>query len=469
MTPRADTVNPGQEAPLTLRKRLGKMRRAGIRARQRSFDSVRRFVRLDRILLRLLSPRRALRTARWLARLVAASAERRREARLTVAVDVAALWEPLTGIGWYLYQLLEHLKERPDLRLRLYGPTVVPHDDLPAPAIELPAGPALELVTLEVPDDLSLPPSILVPILRQLAPLLIAADGNRVVFAPNYYPPSSFGLCRGALVATILDIGFLQVPWTLREETLSLFRRHLASTLFRADRLLTISHAVEREMAVAGLAHPERIRAIHLGPGQLSDVEPAAPPADLRRPLALFVSTIEPRKNLETVLEAWRLLAERLDEPPLLVICGRYGWKSEESRTRVQEAERRGWARHLGYVDDRTLAGLYRSAELLVFPSLYEGFGLPVLEAMRSGTPVVASDIPVLHEVGGESVLYAPPLDAEAWAGQIARLLAEPALRERLRESGRERARQFTWSRGAEETLEVWREAADRHRAEGIA
>lgn len=468
MNPLSGAGDPGLEAR-TLRKRLGRIRRAGIRARQRLQAAVLSRLRTVRHLVRGLAPGRLARSARWTAGLWRESAARRHETRLTVAVDISALWEPLTGIGWYLYQLLEHLKDRPDLRLRLYGPAMVASEDAPRPVVGLPTGPALELVSVAAPDDLSLPPSLLVPALRLAGPWLIAADANQVVFAPNYYPPPRFGLCRGALVATILDVGFLRVPWTLREETLGLLGRHLASTLFRADRLLTISHSVEREMTQAGLAHPRRIRAIHLGPGQLSDVEPAPPPAGLEQPLALFVGTIEPRKNLAVVLEAWRRLAERGSDPPLLVICGRYGWKSETDRSEVEEAEARGWARHLGYVEDRVLAGLYRRATLVVFPSLYEGFGLPVLEAMRSGTPVVASDIPVLREVGGEAVLYAPPLDADAWVERVERVLADEALADRLRRAGLERAERFTWHRAAEETLAVWREAALEGGADGVA
>ncbi|HEY7215817.1 MAG TPA: hypothetical protein VIC28_14400, partial [Thermoanaerobaculia bacterium] len=144
-----------------------------------------------RALLRFGSPRRLRRTFLWLRQIAGEIHRRRAERRLTVAVDVNSFYEPLTGVGWYLHQILVHLADRDDLRLRLYGQGLVEEDPgAPRTVVELPGGPAIERVVYEAPDGLVVPPWRARQGLRRLAPLLLAADGNGVLFAPNYlFPP----------------------------------------------------------------------------------------------------------------------------------------------------------------------------------------------------------------------------------------------------------------------------------------
>lgn len=414
-----------------------------------------------------LHPRRVWALLVWGLGIVAAIRRRRRDPRLTVAVDVSPLWEPLTGIGWYLYRILQQLAFREDLVLRLYGPTLAAAEAVPPPAVRLPEGPSLERVLYPVPEDASLHRDHLILLVRRLKGRLIAADRNRVVFAPNFYPARRFGpaaaRCGTALVATVHDLAFRHVPWAVGDETLELLSRHLARTLREAVRIVTPSEAVRRELAEEGLAPPERVRAIHHGSGQLAGEGPARPPSWAPRRYALFVGTVEPRKNLETLIRAWRMLGRRLgDRTPALVVCGRFGWKDERLRREVEAAAAEGWLHHPGYVPNEELAALFRGALCLAFPSHYEGFGLPVLEAFAAGTPVVASDLPVLREVAGDAALYAPPDRPEAWAEACAALATDPRLRQELAARGRERASRFSWSRSAEGHAEVFREAAER-------
>jgi len=403
-------------------------------------------------------------TGRWLASVVRGLRGRRAEHRLTVAVDVAAYWEPLTGVGWYLDRVLHHLADRDDLRLRLYGENLVDVPGEAEPAVPLPEGRAIEAVRYPVPEDLVLPRHWVAHLLRRLRPLLIAADANRVIFAPNFFPPRRFEpaveLTGARLVATIHDLAFRHLPWTVGEETLELLERHLPRTLRDAACVVTPSRAVRGEIAGADLLPAGRIRAIHHGPGQLATLD-AGPPPDWAPPhYALFVGTLEPRKNLETLLAAWRTLRRHRRDVPTLVLCGRSGWKDETLRRALDEGAREGWILQPGYVSNRELAALYRGATLLAFPSHYEGFGLPVLEALAAGAPVVASDLPVLREVAGDAALYAPPTRPDLWAQTVARLLDDPELRNRLREHGPHRAADFTWQRSAAEHLDVFCAAA---------
>jgi len=169
------------------------------------------------------------------------------------------------------------------------------------------------------------------------------------------------------------------------------------------------------------------------------------------------VGTLEPRKNIQALLSCWEHVRERLEDPPQLVLCGKYGWKTESIRSAVEAAERQGWVRHLGYVSEEELASLYKHAQLVLFPSLYEGFGLPAVEALWAGTPLVCSDLPVLREVVGEAALFAPPDRPDLMAAAVVRVLEEQTLRSNLIQQGQQRIAELSWSRTAAQTLEVWK------------
>jgi alpha-1,3-rhamnosyl/mannosyltransferase len=391
-----------------------------------------------------------------------ALATRRREGRLKVAVDISALWEPLTGIGWYLYRLLEHLADRDDLRLRLYGPTSVWSDDLTQPVVPLPEGPALEPVRRQVPSDLAIPAGWIVKLLRRLEPLLIAADKNDVLFAPNYFLPRRFRLARGARVATIHDLGLHRVPWTLQRKTLEELKGKLEHQVFESSRLITVSAAVREELKELGYAEPERVRVVHHGPGQLSAVEPCALPEGLPSRFGLHVGTLEPRKNIEVLIAAWRLVRQKLRPAPALILCGRYGWKAERIRSSVEKATAEQWLFHLGYVEDAQLVALYRRASVVVFPSLYEGFGLPAVEALWAQAPLVCSDIPVLRETTGGAALFVPVDRPDLLADRIRSVLTDERLRADLIAAGQRRAAELSWDSAADSTARLWFEAAGR-------
>ena len=407
---------------------------------------------------------------RWAAATARACRARRRDPRLTVAVDVSPFWEDLTGIGWYLYRLLERLGERDDMVLRLYGPDLVALPGERGPAVAPPRGPGLEPAAHRPPA----PPGVALARLaerifgrggRLLAPLLLAADGNRVLFAPNYFPPRRFSLAlaRGTpLVATVHDLGYRKVPWAIRPETLEELGRNMDFVWSRARVVLTDAEAVRREIVEAGLAAPERVRAVLLAPAHRDGpgAAEAALPEGVPGRFGLFVGTVEPRKNPETLLAAWRALRARLPEPPALVVCGRIGWVGDGVRRELARSREAGWLVHLEYAPDAALAALYRRALVVALPSWYEGFGLPALEAAALGAPVVASDLPVLREVLGEAALFVPPDRPDLWARRLEEVVGDEALRAELARRGRERAAAFDWARTAEETAAALRAAA---------
>lgn len=400
------------------------------------------------------------RTWRWLRFVAGEVRRRRREENLTVAVDVTPLWDPLTGVGWYLYRIIEQIAQDSEIKLRLYGPNLLRGPDVPGPVVSLPVGPAAEHVALEVPHDLVFSAGWFMGLLRGLEPLLIALDGNRILFAPNYFMPRRFLLARGLRVATIHDLGLHHVPETLQEET----RRALASRLERstshARRLISVSAAVRDELVELGYAKADKVDVIHHGPGQLAEVEPTALPCGVDEAFALHVGTLEPRKNILCLLDIWRELKRRRADAPILILCGNFGWKSEAIQEAVESAAASGLVRHVGYVEEGELAALYQAATVVVFPTRYEGFGLPAVEAQLAGAPLVCSDLTVLREVAGEGALYAPANDPEAFAAAVAGLLGDAEARAALTERGRRNAERLSWRRAADQTVACWRLAA---------
>jgi glycosyltransferase involved in cell wall biosynthesis len=229
----------------------------------------------------------------------------------------------------------------------------------------------------------------------------------------------------------------------------------------RSHRVIAISKATRNDVVELLDVDPGKIDVVYEGPGSRPSADPE--PEDALRsryslgdaPIVLSVSAHRPHKNIERLIEA----VARIEEPSVLVIPGyETPWEEElQSGARRAGAETR--VRFLGWVSDAELEGLYKAATCLAFPSLAEGFGLPVLEAMIRGLPVACSDATSLPEVAGEAALYFDPLDAGAMAEAIASLLRDQGLRERLAAAGRERAAGFTWSRAARGTIACYERA----------
>lgn len=423
--------------------------------------AVRRAFRRLRACAARLGPRRIRATFDYGRNLLAESRRRRQSDDFIVIVDATPLWGSVTGVGWYLYSLLEALRETPGVKFRLFGP---PGE---TPAVIPPAGDAIEAVHFPVPDNLSLSPGILQILLRGLVPLLIRAEPAHVCFAPNFFLPRRFQWSRAPMVSMVHDLASLQFEWTLQEETAENLRRELRESIREARKTLTPSEAVRAEILSAGLAEESRVVAIHHGPGHLA-FTPSAPRdetlrdrLDLDGKFALSVGTLEPRKNLRTLLQAWSAGFRMGLDLPTLVLCGARGWKNNDLDTLFEDGIGAGWLRVTGYVSDDELRQLYEDADLALQASLYEGFGLPLVEAMSVGTPLVCSDIPVFREVAGDAASYVAATDSEAWLAEIRRLMANPGALDELTARGRARCARFSWTESASRTLAVFRDAAN--------
>jgi glycosyltransferase involved in cell wall biosynthesis len=265
-------------------------------------------------------------------------------------------------------------------------------------------------------------------------------------------------------VVTLHDLAFLLYPATHTPAS----RAYYAATgesVRRAERVIAVSQRTASDAVRLLGVEPSRMRVVHEAAAPTFSPRPAASLAavarrlgfDAGRPYILFVGTLEPRKNVPLLLEAFALLRSELDAQLLLV--GSRGWLDEpitaaHVRSGVGDA-----ARFLGALDEDDLAVLYSHAGVLALPSVYEGFGLPVLEAMACGAPVVCSNAGPLPEVAGDAALLLEPEDARVWAGTLLDVLTSPERTAELRRRGFVRSRAFSWEHAAQATRAVYREA----------
>ncbi len=289
-------------------------------------------------------------------------------------------------------------------------------------------------------------------------PRLASRHGIDLLHSPGTSAPRRPGVVS---VVTILDVIYARHP-EAHTLPMRLGMRLLVPLAARgADRIITISQAAAAEIAAELSVPPERIDVTHVGG---KPIGPATPEPELRNrfaladaPLVLSVSARRPHKNLPRLIEAFAGVS--VDPPPLLVLPGYETPFDDELRRRAKELGVATRLRFLGWVSDEDLEGLYAAAACFAFPSLAEGFGLPVLEAMQRGVSVASSNAGPLPEVAGDAVLYFDPLDVGAMTMAISDLLRDAGLRERLANAGRRRARSFTWERAARETAASYERA----------
>ncbi len=394
----------------------------------------------------------AARFRRWYRRVVLG------EEVLTVGVDIFPFFERMTGVGWYEWNLLATLPAVDGaLHLNFYAHTFAAPDEAPPPP--LPLGPRCRFRFHHIPDGFVLPIRPTIGALRAVVePLLLFLDGNDLFFAPNFFVPRRHGAAAARHVATVHDLAFLRFPETVQRETLDNLHRHLPRAVVSADALIAVSQATADDLVTLLGVSPRRVHVVHEGvdPSFLAAPRPARLPLPPR--YLLFVSTLEPRKNIVGLLEGFAA-AVAGGYPGHLVLVGRWGWRTEAARAALASSPVRHRITHLDYLERDELNAVLRGAEAVVFPSLLEGFGLPVVEAMAVGVPVITSNVSSLPEVGGDAVLYVDPAEPGELAAAILRLASDAGLRRQLGEAGKARAARFRWEETARATSAVFRRA----------
>jgi len=368
----------------------------------------------------------------------------RSETRLRVGVDIRPFYEPLTGIGWYLYHLLHEIAKRDDAELFLFGDARVT-DIGPALHADVPTNAHVCWFDLRGRGKISRAQRAITAAAYVLWMALIDCD---VMFAPNYFLPRLLGAIARRRVITIHDLTYKRFPDLLQKETLHSLEAHMPREIAVADAVICVSESTRNDLLKYYQLDPQRAFAIHSGVAIAAEVGGAPPLPDR---YLLFVSTIEPRKNLGVLLDAFENLKRTRKYDGSLVVVGRIGWKSDEFVPRLGGRD----VHHLDYLEPGELQAVYRKAEIFVFPSIYEGFGFPLLEAMAHGVPTIAAESSSLPEIAGDASLYFDPMDAVQLESAIVRVLESHELRHALVSRGRERVAQFKWETTAQRTFEV--------------
>jgi glycosyltransferase involved in cell wall biosynthesis len=384
---------------------------------------------------------------------------------MRVIFNVDAITAPLTGIGRYALELARGLAQHRDIdALRLYSAYRWVDD----PEHALAANRTIAAVRRNVPFK-----GLALEAYTQARAGMFRLHSRRMqdwlLHTPNYVL-MPFG---GPAVTTVHDLSWLSYPETHPAERVRFLDRHLPRSLEKAAAILTDSDFIADEIVSRlGIARA-KLRVVPLGvdaayrPRTPADLEPTLAKYDLAdRAYLLVVATQEPRKNLARLARAYARLPTAMRARHPLVIVGARGWLNAELETSLAQLEARGEARRLGYVHEHDLPLIYAGAHSFAFPSLYEGFGLPVLEAIASGIPTLTSNVAALPEIArdaaGPIALNVDPLDEAALREGLVRLFGDDDWRAHAVTRGLGRARAFSWSACVDETVAVYREVTTR-------
>ena len=366
---------------------------------------------------------------------------------MRIGVDYTAAVRQKAGIGRYVRELFKHLGRIDRWNSYLL---LVPRDS------ELhPLPPNFRYIRLPLSERMMY---IFWQRLRIPLPAEAFTGPLALFHSPDFVLPP---LAKTTSVLTIHDLSFLRVPDCFTQNLLNYLSKAVPRSIRKANFILADSENTRKDLLELMGVASERVEVLYAGVGESfrpSDGGRARARYGLPERFILSLGTLEPRKNFARLVRAFAILKRglRSNNDLKLVIAGRKGWLYEEIFGAVEECGLEGDVIFPGYVEDEDLPSLYSAAELFVYPSIYEGFGLPPLEAMACGTPVVASEAPPLPEVLGDAALFFSPYDEEAMASAMEKALLDEGLRLKLREKGFARSSQFSWEKSAQKLLEIY-------------
>jgi glycosyltransferase involved in cell wall biosynthesis len=374
--------------------------------------------------------------------------------RVRIGINGVALLSPLTGIGQYTRNLAEALLATGEVDLWLFYLVAWSQDIRSAPVPKMAS--LKSVVKKMVPY-----PYLVSRALQQIR----FSRGLRNLGLQLYHEPNFLShRFPGPTVITAHDLSWIRFPETHPAERVKLMNRVFPRSLEQAAHVITDAEFTRREIIEQFGIAPDRITSIPLAarnnfyPRSEDECRPVLAAQNLDyRSFILCVGTLEPRKNLDFVIRTYAAMPREFRARRPLVLAGMKGWLTSSLESVIQSLVASGEVRTLGFVSEDDLAMLYASASMLIYPSLYEGFGLPPLEAMSSGTPVIVSDRSTLPEVVGPAGVLIDPADAAGLRDAIRRLDEDRAYWDARRSACLRQAATFSWSRCARETIAIYR------------
>jgi len=378
-----------------------------------------------------------------------------------VIVNATSLLPPVTGIGRYTYNLMSTLPRLTDVKFHYI------YNNVLSEQLQYGKSTAMSTVLLKKLFKTIVPqPYRVSQWLRQRAFNTAVRRYHPALYHEPNYLPLDF---KGPTVVTVHDLSVIRFPESHPKDRVKQFERLLYGAVHSADAIVVDSDFIRSEVIEHFSVTPDKVFTTLLGVGQ--EFHPFVPD-NIASTLSsynlgyksylLVVGTLEPRKNLPMILGAYKALSQELRERFPLVIAGMRGWNLEQLDKDLQDMVQSGQVRLLGYVCDSELPKFYAGAKAFLFPSRYEGFGLPPLEAMASGLPVIASNRASIPEVVGDAGILLDPDDPVKWTNAMNSLLGDDEQANRMSNLSLERARTFTWERCAEQTLAAYEYALGR-------
>lgn len=365
---------------------------------------------------------------------------------MKIAVDARPLSNPLSGIGRYTSQILKYLHFlQADLLSDTAFRTQINSDTFFY----------REIRRYPVPYSLG-------KLLWQQMqlPYFISRQEPDLFWSPRHHLPLA-GCKKIPMILTIHDLVYRKYPKTMKRSNWALEKLLLAASVKRASHIIAVSEATKNDL-ISGLhTPPEKITVIHSSyfmPENQIDIDLIS--LGIHKPYILFLGTLEPRKNIERLVDAYLALPENIRHHYQLVLAGGAGWHSNVLRAKIAHVQTNQNIILTGYVNDAAAHTLLKNATCFAFPSLYEGFGLPILEAMHAGCPVLTSQDPACMEVSGGAALCIDPLSLNSITEGLQKILEDSNLRIILRNKGFENIKRFSWQRAAEQHLEVFKRFA---------
>ncbi len=374
---------------------------------------------------------------------------------MRIALNATSLLSPLTGIGQYTYQLAKGLREKQEVELDLFYGNGWSKDIRDRPLVHI--------RTLKTLLKTFVPQTYKVSRMYQQ----YRFNGHtHAKLGGLYHEPNFLAFkYKGPLVLTVHDLSWIRFPETHPVDRVRAMNKYFQYGLERASMIITDSQFVKSELKdMFGIAD-ERIKSISLGVEALFRPQTVTETKSVLQRLGLnhqkyilAVGTLEPRKNLQSALLAYMKLPEQTRKHFPLVLVGMKGWNTSALEKQMSPLVAAGEIRLLGYLTREDLATVTAGALTLIYPSIYEGFGLPPLEAMACGVPVIASNVSSLPEVVADTGLLVEPQDIEGISSAIETMISAPELREQASQKSHQRSTGFTWSGCVDQTMGVYRQ-----------